>query len=395
MTIQLLSYSEILKSSSSISWLIPKVLPEKGLGLLYGSPGVGKTFVGLDLALTLSAGWNWPSEAYPAADEDQMRQAVPVLYWIGEGEITARSRVRAWHGARFGTPEPRALPFHFLSDRHPNLLLGSKAGTKAATVGDLVAQLKAIGEGYHRPPLLVVDTLAATHPGLEENDARATGILMENCRRLINEAGAAVLLVHHSGKNRGGGPRGHSRLTGDPDLVMHVARLKPPHAEFIRCDVEKQRMQQPPAPFYFSLSTSQEGSELKGIKAMPVLYHHVTPPVRSDKGASRAALPAEHLTKGQRSLFRMAKVLKEYGEEGFTKNEAATKLPRRMSNMARSTIYGKLAALEDIGVVAEIDGQGKYRVIESNEHALRQRIKNGKNGVDLAAPDQGASDDSG
>ena len=362
------------------------MLPEKGLGLLYGAPGVGKTFVGLDLALTLAAGWNWPCPPDPMADEDQLRHAVPVLYWIGEGEITARSRVGAWHRERFKNSPHRDLPFHFLSDRHPDLLLGQpfrKEDKKTATVGELVRRLEAIAEGYTRPPLLVVDTLAATHPGLEENDARATGILMETCRRLINEAGAAVLLIHHSGKNRGGGPRGHSRLTGDPDLVMHVARLKQPHTEFIRCDVEKQRMQQPPAPFYFSLGSSEE-TEPDTVGAMPVLTHHKTPPVRSDTRASQATPPAGHLTKGQRSLWRMAKVLGETGEDGFTKSEAATKLPRRMNRMARSTIYAKLAELEEIGVVEVIEGKGKFRVAIVDEPGLRKRIREGK--TDEPAP---------
>ena len=40
-------------------WLIENIIPVGTLGLLYGPPGVGKSFVGLDWACSVASGREW------------------------------------------------------------------------------------------------------------------------------------------------------------------------------------------------------------------------------------------------------------------------------------------------------------------------------------------------
>ena len=40
-------------------WLIDGIIPKKAIAQIYGAPNVGKTFVALDIALSIAAGVPW------------------------------------------------------------------------------------------------------------------------------------------------------------------------------------------------------------------------------------------------------------------------------------------------------------------------------------------------
>jgi hypothetical protein len=40
-------------------WLVKHVIPQTGLGVIFGRPGCGKTFAALDLGLSIAAGTAW------------------------------------------------------------------------------------------------------------------------------------------------------------------------------------------------------------------------------------------------------------------------------------------------------------------------------------------------
>ena len=49
---------------------------------------------------------------------------------------------------------------------------------------------------------MVIDTLARTSAGLEENSAKDMGVYINNCYKIrdaAREGGATVLVVHHTG----------------------------------------------------------------------------------------------------------------------------------------------------------------------------------------------------
>jgi len=72
------------------------------------------------------------------------------------------------------------------------------------------------------PSLVVIDTLARTVVGMDENSARDAGLVIEGLSRLSAACpSAAVLFVHHVGK-QGGGMRGSSALLGGVDLQLTV-----------------------------------------------------------------------------------------------------------------------------------------------------------------------------
>ncbi|MGH3469208.1 MAG: ATP-binding protein, partial [Thermocrispum sp.] len=69
------------------SWLVHEILPEGGLSMLFGKADHGKTFVGLDLALSIATGTAWHGH--------DVQQAA-VAYVVGEGQNWILQRIGAW-----------------------------------------------------------------------------------------------------------------------------------------------------------------------------------------------------------------------------------------------------------------------------------------------------------
>lgn len=183
-------------------WLFKRLLPEGGLCMVFGPWSSGKTFFALDLAMHLALGRDW-------RDRKVSGPGV-VAYVCAEGGEGFRKRGRAWlehHGvARQG------LPLHLLAEA-PNLL-------EKGDVKDLVTALRAI-DGLR---LIVIDTLAQTTPGANENTSEDMGRAMAHCQRIVAATGATVLLVGHTGKDEERGHRGWSGMPAAFDAIIQLGR---------------------------------------------------------------------------------------------------------------------------------------------------------------------------
>jgi hypothetical protein len=177
--------------------LIDGVLYRDSLAVLFGAPGSYKTFVALDWALCVAAGLPWQAR-------DVHRGGV--LYVAGEGSAGMGPRVEAWvEGFGADPPDGRFLLF----PEPVNLL-------DPAQVGD-VAEWGAV----HKPTLVVIDTLARSMVGGDENSARDMGVAIDGAERIRMASGGTVLLVHHTGKD-GIDVRGSSALRGAANTMVKV-----------------------------------------------------------------------------------------------------------------------------------------------------------------------------
>jgi hypothetical protein len=85
---------------------------------------------------------------------------------------------------------------------------------------DLVVGVEAAGGA----DVIVVDTLAQTMPGGNENAGEDMGKALAHCRRIHQRTGALVILIHHSGKDAAKGARGWSGLRAAADAEIEVLR---------------------------------------------------------------------------------------------------------------------------------------------------------------------------
>src|ERR1035437_7590822 len=169
-----------LRALPPVSWLIDRVLVAVAFVVLYGasgSPWHGHTVAG---------GW--------------------VLYISAEGSAGLTKRIDAWCEAR-DQSEPERI--RFVTDA-PNLLDPEHVQRALATIAAMP----------ETPVLIVVDTMARTMVGGDENSARDVGQFIHalDCLRQAAD-GATALVIHHTGK-RGDDERGSSSLRGAADQML-------------------------------------------------------------------------------------------------------------------------------------------------------------------------------
>lgn len=181
-------------------WLIRDVIQEKSLALMYGKFESYKSFLALDLALTLAAGVEgWGSPA---------RDPVPVVYAPSEGQVgLALQRKPAW---RFSHNIEGTLPFYSFDDV-----------PSVASDADMVDFIETIRAKRVKPALVVIDTVANSMTGLDE-DTRGFGVFIDRMKGLRKALGCAILAVHHVGKDAGRGPRGGNALPAGFDTLLSV-----------------------------------------------------------------------------------------------------------------------------------------------------------------------------
>jgi AAA domain len=87
-------------------WLIDALIPRNALVVLYGEPGIGKTFLALDWAMSVAAGRTWLGRTV---------QQGHVLYLAFEGSAGFGPRLRAWK-LNCRSAVGQSFPISFLAD---------------------------------------------------------------------------------------------------------------------------------------------------------------------------------------------------------------------------------------------------------------------------------------
>lgn len=190
----------------SVEWLVRDLIPAGAFGAIYGEPGSYKSFVALHIAAML--GRDAPVLGKPARRPDHQPD---VIYVAAEGGFGIGKRTAAFDHVHPG--EPSRVTFV----RHP---LDFRSGT-----GDAQDLVNAIAGAGLRPCLVIVDTLARTFAGGAENSPEDMGAYVRVMDSLRGALQCAVLLVHHSGKDKARGMRGHSSLLGAVDTEIELRKV--------------------------------------------------------------------------------------------------------------------------------------------------------------------------
>lgn len=297
------------------TYLIDKILPKGALGCVYGKPGSGKSFLALDWALCVAHGAPWGAREIRGG---------PVLYIVAEGSGGLGIRVRAWleHANLADIDNIQFLPLAVnLLDLHQRAAL-----LQVATE---------IG-----PVLIIIDTLARSMVGGDENSARDVGLLIDAADRLRQATNATVVLVHHTGKD-GQTYRGSSALEGACDTMIEVQL----DGDRVTVACEKQKDDEPFEPIRLRLVTVDLGDAKSCVLEA----------TRGDMSESQERL--------------MAIFIKHFGTTGATKQELRTIACGAPTSMPTTSFYRALNQLMADGALVNTgtDKQPYFKVPQETQ----------------------------
>lgn len=230
------------------SWLIKNFLTEQSFCVIYGESGSGKSFEVLDIGMSIARGVDW---------RGRKTQRKTVVYLVAEGAYGMRTRLLAY--AQHHQIELKDVDFYII-DAVPNLLMRDDAVELAKSI----CQLDNVG-------LVIVDTVAQTTVGGNENSGEDVGKFISNCQGIMKATGASVMAVHHKGKDPTKGARGWSGLRAAVDTELEVERLSTGRVLRIRKQKEGQDFEE----FGFDLDVVTVGFDEDGDAVTSCVVRHL------------------------------------------------------------------------------------------------------------------------
>jgi hypothetical protein len=172
-------------------YLVKRLIPEDGYGVLSAAKKVGKTWLALDLAVSVASGTPWLG-IFPVEKQGS------VLYYFNEGgerKVIRRLRAICEHkGVRL-----EELPI-VLTTQVPNLTTDEGTGQVAFELA------------YYRPALTVLDPAYVCLPNVNLASLPEVGSKLVGIQQAAQAVDSALLIVHHNRKSLGG--QGADKMSG-------------------------------------------------------------------------------------------------------------------------------------------------------------------------------------
>jgi len=226
-------------------YVVKHWLYKDSLAMIYGASNSGKSFLAVDIGMHVSYDMPWHA--------NRITQGL-VLYIAAEGASSIKRRVAAFQRGR----DRGNWGFHII-DASPNFAVNDDNAIR-------VVNTCALLEARHvmEVSLIIIDTLAMTTGGSDENSSKEMGDAIDNIKLIQNETGACVLMIHHSGKDHTRGARGSSALRAAVDTEIEVRSAKEGDIQLHAARVTKQRDAERADDFNFKLKQIVLGQDKDG-----------------------------------------------------------------------------------------------------------------------------------
>lgn len=329
-----------LKLSKPV-YLIDGLIETGCMGLIFGDPGNGKSFLAVDMGLSVATGRSYHGHGVKRG---------AVFYIAGEGHSGLVRRFHAW-AKHHGTTLDDALMFK--SEGAAQFLDAEVAETVACAVADLAA--------LHGPPaLIIVDTLARNFGAGDENSTAEMGKFVAAMDRLRgNWSESVLLIVHHSGHSDKGRARGAMALKGALDFEYRIEK----DGDTISLSNTKMKDAEPPAQICFALTTVELEDAASAVlvlsdapapKAKTSIQHKIaiasyqTAAIKEgiwEEGAFRG-VHLEH--------WREAFYAKHTGDTQQAKKKAFQRVRTELANSGKLKVHDDVYVISDPSLVMEI-----------------------------------------
>lgn len=139
------------------------------------------------------------------------------MYCVGEGLRGMKWRIESWRLAHPDADTDLLEENLVIIEDVPRLLEKLQAGMLLNTA------LEMVEENPDRPlQLFIIDTLARSLVGGDENSAQDVGLAIDACEKVRKQTGATALVIHHTGVD-GTRERGSTALRGAADTSIAVS----------------------------------------------------------------------------------------------------------------------------------------------------------------------------
>lgn len=219
-------------------FIVRDYLEQNTLGVLFGDPATGKSFLAMDLAACITTGIPWRGHKVDKG---------AVLYIAGEGRNGIARRLRAWE-IRSGISLSTA-PL-YLSNR-PTALCDLESNKELLEAADRVSK-------DNPPKLVVIDTLARNFGPGDENSAKDMSMAIQAMDKIRTRFGCTVLIIHHTGHNNKNRERGSFGLRGGIDASYCLAK---DDSGTVKLQPSKMKESELPEPMAFKIAPVDLGIE--------------------------------------------------------------------------------------------------------------------------------------
>jgi hypothetical protein len=189
--------AELPREDNGQRWLVESLWGASAVGVIGGAPKCSKTWLGLDLAVSVATGT-------ACLGKYAVPQSGPVLVYLAEDALpVVRERVAGM--ARYRGLDLDTVDIHVITEP----ILRLDRDPHRTRLFETAKRL--------RPRLLLLDPLVRLH-GIDENHAGEVAGLLAYFRSLQRRLDLSVVLVHHTRKNAAAGVAAGQGLRGSSDL---------------------------------------------------------------------------------------------------------------------------------------------------------------------------------
>lgn len=289
-SLTLMTFDEAADSAldASAEPLVDDLLDVGAMSVFYGASNARKTFLVLDLAFAVATGRPW---------DGRETKKSGVLYLALEGGGGIRKRFAA------------------LKRKYPDadasrMMLASESIDLCNSKDDYKAVIEAANSIPGGCGLIVIDTLSRAMAGGDENSPVDMGRFIAITGHIRAATGAHVLVIHHSGKDRERGARGHSNLKGAVDTEIEIAVVGDAVGVSVITD-QKQRDRVKQAPREFGLRNVYLGEDSKGRPVSSAVVHFRDPA----QPAEAASMAEEAQANGERVFLKLLRDFNVHGRK--------------------------------------------------------------------------------
>lgn len=182
-----------------IQWLVPNMLHQKGVTMVYGDEQAGKSTLMTDLAMHLAGGETWLGREL---------KETSVLFITCEGGPDIMEKVWAFERKKFKVKNENIHKIDYqVSFAHDDL-----------HVDTIIENIKELGINFG---LIIIDTLSQVAMGLDFNSSKM-GEVLARAQKLMSAFNCNVVLIAHVGKDSTRGIAGWKGFHNNTDSRLFI-----------------------------------------------------------------------------------------------------------------------------------------------------------------------------